>query len=218
MKKTTLVIASAILCCNTLFSQTVGQKKILFDNTHAETAGSGDWCIDSDLQNMTWYAAGQTGTGGSYYHANPQQYPTPTQTAVTSSTAETYWNGALSHWAIDCVNKGYWVETLPYTGHITYGSTNTQDLSKYDVFIVDEPNILFTTAEKTAIMNFVKNGGSLFMISDHTGSDRNNDGYDSPAIWNDLITNNSVQNNALGFKFELQKLSSNFFVVSLKKS
>jgi hypothetical protein len=207
MKKTTLIIASAILCCNTLFSQTAGQKKILFDNTHAETAGSGDWCIDSDIQNMTWYAAGQTGTGGSYYHANPQQYPTPTQTAVTSATTETYWNGALSYWATDCVKKGYWVETLPYTGHITYGATNTQDLSKYDVFIVDEPNILFTTAEKTALMNFVKNGGSLFMISDHTGSDRNNDGYDSPMIWNDLITNNSVQNNALGFKFELQNFS-----------
>lgn len=207
MKKT-LFAAAAFLLCNAVISQTAGQKKILFDNTHAETSGSGDWCIDSDLQNMTWYAAGQTGTGGSYYHANPQQYPTPTQTTVTSSTAETYWEGALSYWGIDCVNKGYWVETLPYTGHITYGSsTNAQDLSKYDVFVVDEPNILFTALEKTAIMNFIKNGGSLLMISDHTGSDRNNDGYDSPMIWNDLITNNSVQNNALGFKFELQNFS-----------
>lgn len=206
MKKT-IITASAFLFCNALISQTAGQKKILFDNTHAETAGSGDWCIDSDLQNMTWYAAGQTGTGGSYYHANPQQYPTPTQTAVTSATAETYWEGALSYWAIDCVNKGYWVETLPYTGNITYGTTNTQDLSHYDIFVVDEPNILFTASQKTAIMNFVKNGGSLFMISDHTGSDRNNDGYDSPMIWNDLITNNTVQNNAFGFVYELQNFS-----------
>ncbi|MEO8761046.1 MAG: T9SS type A sorting domain-containing protein [Bacteroidia bacterium] len=208
MKKNIIVVASALLLCGNVFSQTAGQKKILFDNTHAETAGSGDWCIDSDLQNMTWYAAGQTGTGGSYYHANPQQYPTPTQTAVISTTAETYWEGALSYWAIDCVKKGYWVESLPFTGHITYGSaTNTQDLSKYDVFVVDEPNILFTAIEKMAIMNFVKNGGSLMMISDHTGSDRNNDGYDSPMIWNDLITNNTVQNNAFGFSFMLQNFS-----------
>ena len=206
MKKT-IIIASAFLFCNALISQTAGQKKILFDNTHAETAGSGDWCIDSDLQNMTWYATGQTGSGGSYYHANPQQYPTPTQTAVTSSTAETYWEGALSYLAIDCVNKGYWVETLPYTGNITYGTGNTQDLSHYDIFVADEPNILFSTAQKTALMNFVKNGGSIFMISDHTGSDRNNDGYDSPMIWNDLITNNSVQNNAFGFTFALQNFS-----------
>ena len=208
MKKTIIVASAAFLFCNTLLSQTAGQKKILFDNTHSETAGSGDWCIDSDVQNMTWNPNGHTGTGGSYYHANPQQYPTPTQTAVTSSTAETYWEGALSYWAIDCVRKGYWVETLPYTGAITYGSgANIQDLSKYDIFVSDEPNILFTAAEKTAIMNFVKNGGSLFMISDHTGSDRNNDGYDSPVIWNDLITNNSVQNNAFGFKFELENFS-----------
>ncbi len=208
MKKISITIALTFFLCSHVFSQTTGQIKILFDNTHAETAGSGDWCIDSDLQNMTWYAAGQTGSGGSYYHANPQQYPTPTQTAVISTTAETYWKGALSYWAIDCVNKGYWVETLPFTSYITYGSTtNTKDLSKYDVFVVDEPNILFTALEKTAIINFVNNGGSLFMISDHTGSDRNNDGYDSPAIWNDLITNNTVQNNAFGFKFQLQDFS-----------
>jgi hypothetical protein len=208
MKKTTIAIASAVLFCNSLFSQAAGQKKILFDNTHAETSGSGDWCIDSDLQNMTWNPGGHTGSGGSYYHANPQQYPTPTQTAVTSATAETYWEGALSYWGIDCVNRGYWVESLPFTSYITYGSqTNTQDLSNYDVFIVDEPNILFTALEKTAMMNFVKNGGSLFMISDHTGSDRNNDGYDSPMIWRDFITNNSVQNNAFGFNFELQNFS-----------
>jgi hypothetical protein len=209
MKKQFMVTAlAALICSYKTIGQTATQKKILFDNTHAETSGSGDWCIDSDLQNMTWNPGGHTGSGGSYYHANPQQYPTPTQTTVTSATAETYWEGALSHWGIDCVNYGYWVESLPYTGSITYGSTtNAQDLSKYDVFIVDEPNILFTALEKTAMMNFVKNGGSLFMISDHTGSDRNNDGYDSPMIWRDFITNNSVQNNAFGFNFELQNFS-----------
>jgi hypothetical protein len=205
MKKITMVVASAFLFSNALFSQTAGQKKILFDCTKSETAGNGDWVIDADLHDLNWNPGASTGGSKS----DPQQYPTPSQTTITSSTAETYWEGALSYWAIDCVNKGYWVETLPaLTGHITYNSsTNAQDLSKYDVFVVDEPNILFTTAEKTALMNFVKNGGSLFMISDHTGSDRNNDGYDSPAIWNDLITNNGVQNNAFGFKFALQNFS-----------
>ena len=199
---------SAFFFSTTIVAQQPGQVKILFDCTHAETAGSGDWCIDADLHNMTWYATGQTGTGGSYYHSNPQQYPTPTQTAVTSTTSETYWEGALSYWAIDCVNRGYWVETLPFTGQITYSnSANPQDLSHYNVFIVDEPNIVFTTAEKTAMMNFVENGGSLFIISDHTGSDRNNDGWDSPAIWNDFLINNGVQNNAFGFTFALQDFS-----------
>jgi hypothetical protein len=188
------------------FAQTPGQVKILFDCTKAETSGNADWVIDADVENLNWnpYAS----SGGSGYHSNPQQYPTPSQTTVTSSTAETYWEGSLSHWAIDCVNKGYWVETLGAFSLLTYGySPNSQDLSNYNVFIVDEPNILFTAAQKTAMMNFVLNGGSLFMISDHTGSDRNNDGYDSPAIWNDFISNNGVQNNGFGFSVDLQNFS-----------
>jgi hypothetical protein len=86
-------------------------------------------------------------------------------------------------------------------------SITLKDLSKYDVYVVDEPNILFTAAQKTAIMNFVKNGGGLFMIANHNGSDRNNDGRDSAAIWNDLMANNSVQNNPFGLSVELVNFS-----------
>jgi len=211
----------ALFLGTSFFSQTTGQKKILFDNTHAETCGNtADWCIDADLHNMDWNPGATTGTNSSDDHSNPQQYPTPTQTAVTSSTAETYWEGALSYWAIDCVNKGYWVETLPpFTGQITYGSTtNAQDLSKYNVFVADEPNIRFTQAEITAMMQFVENGGSLFAISDHNGSDRNNDGWDSPAIWNDFMTNNPVLNNAFGYTFALESFSQTSSNVSASTS
>ena len=79
-------------------------------------------------------------------------------------------------------------------------------MSNYKVFVVDEPNIVFTAVEKTAIMHFVQNGGGLFMISDHVVSDRNNDGWDSPHIWNDLMKNNTVQNNPFGITFD----SANF--------
>jgi hypothetical protein len=97
---------------------------------------------------------------------------------------------------------------LPSTGSITYGNkSNPQDLSNYSVFVVDEPNTLFTVAEKTAILNFVKNGGGLFMIADHNQSDRNNDGYDSPAIWNDLMTNNGLKSNPFGFSIDLTNIS-----------
>ncbi|HEY5391823.1 MAG TPA: hypothetical protein VIJ57_06895 [Hanamia sp.] len=156
MKKQLIIIVITILFYNLdCKGQTVGQKKILFDCTHSETAGNGDWCIDADLHNMNWNPGAVTGSGDT--KSNPQRYPTPTQTAVTSSTTETYWEGALSNWAIDCVKKGYWVETLPpFTGQITYGSTtNAQDLNKYDVFVVDEPNIRFTQAEITAMTNFI---------------------------------------------------------------
>ncbi len=162
------------------------QKKFLFDATHGEMAGNADWIIDTDIKDK------------------PQRYPTPDQSTVTASTPETYWTGSLSSWGIALVKLGHKVETLPIGTAITYGNTsNAQDLSNYDVFIVDEPNNQFTAAEKTAILNFVKNGGGLFMISDHDNSDRDNDGWDSPAIWNDLMTSNTVQANPFGFSIDL---------------
>jgi hypothetical protein len=163
-------------------------KKFLFDATKAETAGNADWVIDEDA-------------------STPQRIPTPAQSTVTAGTAETYWTGALSSWGIALAKAGHTVETLPSGGSITYGNaSNAQDLSNYQVFVVDEPNTRFTDAEKTAIIRFVQNGGGLFMISDHTQSDRNNDGWDSPAIWNDLMTTNSVQANPFGISIDLTNI------------
>lgn len=168
---------------------TGGGKKFLYDATKAETAGNADWVIDED-------------------NSTPQRIPTPAQSTIISSTAETYWTGALSSWGIALVKTGNTVETLPSGTALTYGNaSNAQDLSNYDVFVVDEPNILFTSAEKTAILNFISHGGGLFMISDHTQSDRNNDGYDSPEIWNDLMTNNSIVSNPFGFSIDLTNIS-----------
>src|ERR1035437_11041241 len=164
------------------------QKKVfLFDNTKAETAGNADWVIDED-NNV------------------PGRYPTPAQSTITSSTVETYWTGALSTWGIALVKLGDSVETLTSGSTITYGTANAQDLKNYDVFVVDEPNTLFSASEKTALINFVQNGGGLFMISDHTGSDRNNDGYDSPMIWNDLFTNNGIVTNPFGMAVDLTNI------------
>ena len=164
-------------------------KKFLFDATKAETAGNADWVIDED--------------GGV-----PQRIPTPAQSTVTSTTPETYWTGAISSWGIALAKLGHTVETLPSTGSITFGNPgNPQDLSNYNVFVVDEPNNRFSTAEKQAILNFVNSGGGLFMVSDHTMSDRDGDGWDSPAIWNDLMTNNAVITNPFGFAIDLTNIS-----------
>lgn len=191
------------------------QIRILFDATKAEMAGNADWVIDADVYNLKANSNGTVTTGGT--QSNPQQIPTPAQSGITSSTSETYWNGALSAWAVDLVKLGYSVETLPYNGRITYGDpTNSQDLSLYKVFIIDEPNLKFTTAEANALVNFVNSGGGLFMISDHTMSDRNNDGWDSPAIWNDILQNNTVQVNPFGITFDLVNFSqttTNFAVL-----
>ncbi|MBL0013915.1 MAG: hydrolase [Flavobacterium sp.] len=174
----------------TPLARTTTPKRFLFDATKAQTAGNADWVICEN----------SSGT--------PIRFPNPLQSTVTATTLENYWRGGISAWGIALAKEGHSVETLAPGASITYGSTtNAQDLSRYDVYVVDEPNILFTAAQKTAIMNFVKNGGGLFMIADHNVSDRNNDGSDSPKIWNDLMNNNTVQNNPFGLAVELTNFS-----------
>lgn len=192
-------------------------KKFLFDASHYENAGSADWQIDADgTENVPTY------TGGTTVEIKAQRYPTPSYTGITASTSETYWRGGMSAWAVELVKRGHFVESLPVGTAITYGNTsNPQDLSNYDVFLVIEPNRLFSASEKTAIMNFISNGGGLMMIADHTAattggtdsngynpSDRDGDGYDSPRVWNDLMTNNGINNsNPFGFVVDYVDIS-----------
>ena len=183
-----LLLAACLLLGGTIRAQS--PVKILFDATKAETAGNADWVLDADVPN------------------SPQRLPTPAQSTITASTPEGFWTGALSSWGIALAKRGYQVETLPGSGSITYNdASNPQDLHFYAAYIVDEPNIRYTAAEKTAILDYVRNGGGLFMISDHNMSDRNFDGWDSPAIWNDLMSNNTVQLNPFGLSFDLNNLT-----------
>ncbi|MFF3160577.1 hydrolase [Streptomyces sp. NPDC003273] len=160
--------------------------RILFDNAHAETAGNADWIISTSQ-------------------------PDPLGQDATPS-AETDWTGALSSWGVALQKAGgYSLKTLPSGSGLSYGGSSATDLSNFDTLVLPEPNTLFTTAEKTAIMNFVKNGGGLFMISDHTGADRNNDGQDAVEILNDLMTNNSVDStDPFGFSIDSLSISSDY--------
>ncbi len=164
-------------------------KKFLFDAKHGQTFGNADWVIDQDNSSIS-------------------QFPTPAQSNVTSTTSESYWTGGISAWGIALAKLGHTVESLRTSASLTYGnSSNPQDLSNYDVFIVDEPNVLFTGTEKTAMLQFVQNGGGLFIVGNHNGSDRNSDGYDAPAIWNNFMTSNGIVSNPFGFSFNLVNLS-----------
>ncbi|MFF4486628.1 hydrolase [Streptomyces sp. NPDC001544] len=160
--------------------------RILFDNAHAETAGNADWIISTSQPDPL----GQD----------------------SSPSAETDWTGALSSWGVALQKTGgYSLKTLPSGSSLSYGGSSTTDLSNFDTLVLPEPNTLFTTAEKTAIMNFVKNGGGLFMISDHTGADRNNDGEDAVEILNDLMTNNSVDStDPFGFSIDSLDVKSGY--------
>ncbi|MFC0877449.1 choice-of-anchor J domain-containing protein [Saccharicrinis sp. FJH2] len=153
------------------------QKRILFDNTKNETAGNADWIIDDN-----------------------QAAPSPDQAYITSATPENYWQGALSSWGVEMVKRGFYVETLPGGGSITYNnSSNAQDLSNYDIFVVCEPNNPFNSTEKQAMISFVQNGGGLFIIADHAIADRDGDGWDALEVLNDFFTS---YNNPFGFTLD----------------
>ncbi|MET9359416.1 hydrolase [Streptomyces sp. NPDC006632] len=141
--------------------------RVLFDNSKAETAGNADWIISTSQPDPL------------------AQNPSP--------GADKDWTGALSSWGVALQKSGgYALKTLPSGNTITYGTSSALDLKNFDTFVLPEPNVLLSAAEKTAVMQFVKNGGGLFLISDHTGSDRNNDGADAVKVINDLMSNNSV--------------------------
>jgi hypothetical protein len=158
--------------------------RVLFDDGHAEEAGNADWIISTSK-------------------------PDPLS-QDSSPSSETDWTGALSSWGVALQKTGsYSLKTA--TSALTYGGSSTTDLANFDALVLPEPNTLFTTAEKTAIMNFVKNGGGLFMVSDHTGADRNSDGYDAVEIFNDLMTNNSVDStDPFGFSVDTLDVSSGY--------
>ncbi|MCU7826396.1 putative Ig domain-containing protein [Kitasatospora sp. DSM 101779] len=159
-------------------------KRILFDNSKAETAGNADWIISTSQPDPL----GQ--------NADP--------------TNEASWTGAASAWGVALQKTGrYSLKTLPSGSTITYGTGGALDLANFDEFVLPEPNVRLGDAEKTAVMRFVQNGGGLFLISDHTVSDRNNDGWDSPAIINDLMTANSVDStDPFGFSVDLLNIAN----------
>ncbi|MGW6358626.1 hydrolase [Streptomyces sp. NPDC055092] len=158
--------------------------RVLFDNTKAETAGNADWIIGTSQ-------------------------PDPLGQDATPS-AETDWTGALSAWGVGLQKTGdYALKTLPSGNTITYGTSSALDLKNFDTFVLPEPNVLLSAAEKTAVMKFVQNGGGLFLISDHTGADRNNDGIDAVEVINDLMTNNSVDStDPFGFSVDTLSIST----------
>jgi hypothetical protein len=143
--------------------------RVLFDDTKAETAGNADWIIGTAMPDPT------------------AQNPNP--------ATETSWTGALSAWGVALQHTGqYSLRTLPPGNTITFGGGGTLDLANFDEFVMPEPNAPLSAAEKTAILRFVQAGGGFFLIVDHTGSDRNSDGWDSVRIANDLMSSNGVDN------------------------
>jgi hypothetical protein len=158
--------------------------RVLFDDTKAETAGNADWIVSTAIPNPTAQNA--------------------------SPTTERSWTGAISAWGVALQRTGqYSLSTLAPGNRITFGGTGAQDLANFDVFVMPEPNAPLSAAEKTAIMRFIQAGGGFFLIVDHTGSDRNSDGWDSVRVANDLMTSNGVDNtDPFGFSVDVNNINT----------
>ncbi|MBR4985232.1 MAG: hypothetical protein IKY83_05795 [Proteobacteria bacterium] len=152
-------------------------KRILFDNAHHQIAGAVDWIIDV--------------TGRHPYPSVPQK--------------ENDWHGSLSSFGLDLLNtRDYILETLPEDRAFTYNdSQNPQDLSNYGILVIPEPSAKISADEAKAVYEFVKNGGSLMLISDHEGADRDGNGYDSVRAINEMLAAmpdaTSKESNPFGF-------------------
>src|SRR5256886_5177047 len=164
--------------------------RVLFDNSKAETAGNADWIVSTAQPDPT------------------VQNPNPTN--------EGSWTGGISAWGVALQRTGqYSLKTLPPGNTITYGGGGALDLANFDEFVMPEPNAPLSAAEKTAILRFIQNGGGFLLIVDHTGSDRNNDGWDSVRIANDLMANNGVDDtDPFGFSVDAVNVANDNPVAS----
>ncbi|WP_425433883.1 OmpL47-type beta-barrel domain-containing protein [Marininema mesophilum] len=108
-------------------------KKILFDNTHGQTAGAADWVID----------------------------------------------GGFSDFANGLAEDGFYVKELRKNSEMNY-----DDLKSYDAFVIGEANIPYKSSEQAAMVQYVKEGGSIFFIGDHYNADRNKNRWDASEVFN----------------------------------
>lgn len=115
-------------------------KKVIFDNTHGQTAGAADWVID----------------------------------------------GAFSDFADGLRADGFTVDALERLIPYTFGeqAVTYDKLKNYDVFIIGEANIPYKKSEQDAMLQYVKDGGSIFFIADHYNADRNKNRWDASETMN----------------------------------
>ncbi|HNX76201.1 MAG TPA: hypothetical protein PLM07_07875 [Candidatus Rifleibacterium sp.] len=111
----------------------------------------------------------------------------------TAGNADWIPEGAYSEMVDMLKANDFKVESL---SKVTSGRAFTAELLKdYDALILAEPNNPYSKAETELIVNFVKNGGGLFIVGDHGNADRDNDGWDAVRALNEFCPK-------FGFKFK----------------
>ncbi len=95
-----------------------------------------------------------------------------------SGNADWRIDGAYSSWAGELRRQGFEPRS------ITDRMISSQTLMDANVLVIPEPQNPFSDTERQTVLEFVQRGGGLLMIADHRDSDRDNDGWDSPEVFN----------------------------------
>lgn len=111
--------------------------------------------------------------------------------AQTAGNADWVINGGFSDFADTFKAQGCDVQPIK--------SITSDGLKGCAVLVLPEPNSSYSAAEEQAIVDFVNNGGGLYAIGDHNGSDRNGDGVDSVVALNHFLPKLGLQLNLLFF-------------------
>ena len=121
----------------------------------------------------------------------PDQLP-PIRVLFDSTHGQSFGN---ADWKISAAYSDFAEDLTKYL-NATLNSSSTcfktekftlHDLKDIDVLVIPEPNDRFTQEEIHVIHTFIENGGGLFAIADHGGSDRNFSGWDSSLIFNEIL-------------------------------
>jgi len=126
----------------------VNGAEVLYDDTHAQTAGNADWIPE----------------------------------------------GAYSEMADMLKDNGFTITSLSKVAGRN-GEITADILKDFAAIILAEPNNPYSDQEQKAICEFIFNGGGLFIIGDHGGADRNNNGWDAVKVFNTFVPK-------FGFKFQ----------------
>lgn len=131
---------------------------------------------------------GQQSGNADWVIDNDSPNPSPSSPASAED-----WRGAYSSWGYDLFKSGRYVVT-------TNKSTLSDSvLSNVDALVVPEPNTPFSSNEISAMQRFVFGGGGLFIMANHSGSDRDGDGWDAVRVWQAVL---SAFNPSLGITFQ----------------
>ncbi|PTA66860.1 Gldg family protein [Deinococcus arcticus] len=131
---------------------------------------------DFKVQGATPGAANGGGTGGG--GGTGKKVLFDLTKAEDAGNADWRIDGAYSDYAAALRGLGYTVASL------TGSAVTSTSLSGVAVLVIPEPQNPFSDSERAAIQSFVQNGGGVFFITDHRVSDRNNNGWDSPEVFN----------------------------------